>query len=145
MTNGNETAAMPSSPGTASAAPATKGYETRMVLITSMVVSTVAADRYATGYLGPYLVDAFNLSKAELGAIYSVQAVAVAIAGYGAGWLSDRMGRRTGLLVPLLILAAIAAIGVLPVQACVAPASSGRPSTVRTARITASGVAGLVM
>lgn len=97
--------------------PPSRGYEARMVLITSMVVSTVAADRYATGYLGPYLVEAFNLSKAQLGAIYSIQAVAVALAGYAVGFMSDRLGKQTSVLVPLLLVAAVASIGVLPVQA----------------------------
>lgn len=115
--SGSDTTASTLNGTTDPAGASSRGYERRMVLITSMVVSFVAADRYATGYLAPYLVEAFDLSKAQIGAVYSVQAVAVAIAGYGVGFLSDRLGRRTALLVPLLVLAAIASIGVLPVQA----------------------------
>ncbi|MBO9499262.1 MAG: MFS transporter [Novosphingobium sp.] len=115
--NGTENAASGAGGTVQTTRSSPRGYEARMVLITSLVVSTVAADRYATGYLGPYLVEAFNISKAQLGAVYSIQAVAVAVAGYAMGFLSDRLGRQIAILVPLMLLAAMAAIGVLPVQA----------------------------
>ena len=57
-------------------------YENRMVLVTSLVISFVAFDRLSTGYIGPYLIKAFNLSNTELGALYSIQALTVALAGF---------------------------------------------------------------
>lgn len=93
-----------------------KGYELRMVLATSLVISFVAFDRLATGYIGPYLVAALKLSNTQLGAIYSIQALTVAIAGFVIGQLSDRTGKRKQLLIPLLVLAAICAAGSLLVQ-----------------------------
>jgi ACS family hexuronate transporter-like MFS transporter len=99
---------------------ARQGYEIRMVLVTSLVISFVAFDRLATGYIGPYLIAALDLTNTQLGAIYSTQAVAVAIAGYAIGRLSDRTGKRKQLLVLLLILAAICAMGSLLVQGYIA-------------------------
>jgi len=95
-------------------------YEMRMVLVTSLVISFVAFDRLATGYIGPYLVAALKLTNTQLGAIYSIQALTVAIAGYGIGQLSDRTGKRKQLLVSLLVLAAICATGSLLVQGYIA-------------------------
>jgi ACS family hexuronate transporter-like MFS transporter len=97
-----------------------QGYEMRMVLVTSLVISFVAFDRLATGYIGPYLIAALDLTNTQLGAIYSTQAVAVAVAGYVIGRLSDRTGKRKHLLVPLLMLAAICAMGSLLVQGYIA-------------------------
>lgn len=91
-------------------------YETKMVLVTSLAISFLAFDRLATGYLGPFLVRDLGLSNTELGALYSVQAVAVALAGFGMGWVSDKTGKRVGLLAPLLLLAALCATGSLLVQ-----------------------------
>jgi ACS family hexuronate transporter-like MFS transporter len=91
-----------------------------MVLVTSLVISFVAFDRLATGYIGPYLIAALDLTNTQLGAIYSTQAVAVAIAGYAIGRLSDRTGKRKHLLVLLLIMAAICAMGSLLVQGYIA-------------------------
>lgn len=92
------------------------GYEGRMVLVTSLAISILSFDRLATGYLGPYLVKGLDLSNAQLGAIYSVQAMAVALAGLVMGRVSDRTGRRVRLLAPLLLLSALCAGGTLLVQ-----------------------------
>jgi len=92
------------------------GYESRMVLVTSLVISILAFDRLSTGYIGPYLIKAFQLTNTELGALYSIQAVAVAVFGYFFGRVSDATGRRKHLLVPMLVIAAICSLGSLLVQ-----------------------------
>lgn len=89
------------------------GYETRMVLVTSLAISFVAFDRLATGYLGPYLVANLGLSNLQLGMVYSIQAIAVAVVGFVVARLSDRSGRRIALLVPILLLAALCAAGIM--------------------------------
>ena len=88
---------------------ADNGYEWRMVLVTSLAISFLAFDRLATGYLGPFLVHSLALSNTQLGSIYSIQAVAVALTGFAVGHLSDRSGKRVGLLVPLLLAAGVCA------------------------------------
>jgi MFS family permease len=94
-------------------------YENRMVLVTSLVISFLAFDRLSTGYIGPYLIRAFNLSNTELGALYSIQALTVALAGYFFGKVSDATGWRKRLLVPMLIVSAICSFGSLLVQSYV--------------------------
>jgi ACS family hexuronate transporter-like MFS transporter len=86
-----------------------RGYEGRMVLVTSLAISFLAFDRLAIGYLGPYLVAELGLNNAQLGAVYSVQAMAVALTGLIMGRVSDRSGRRVRLLAPLLVLSALCA------------------------------------
>jgi MFS family permease len=91
-------------------------YENRMVLVTSLVIAFLAFDRLSTGYIGPYLIKAFNLSNTELGALYSIQALTVALAGYLFGKVSDATGWRKRLLVPMLIVSAVCSFGSLLVQ-----------------------------
>ena len=91
-------------------------YENRMVLVTSLVISFVAFDRLSTGYIGPSRIKAFDLSNTELGALYSLQALTVALAGFFFGKLSDATGWRKRLLVPMLIVSAICSFGSLLVQ-----------------------------
>ena len=99
-----------------SAPAAGRHYETKMVLVTSLAISFLAFDRLATGYLGPFLIRDLGLTNTQLGSLYSIQAVAVALAGLAMGWVSDKTGKRVGLLVPLLLLAALCAAGSLLVQ-----------------------------
>ena len=87
-----------------------------MVLVTSLAISFLAFDRLASGALGPYLLDGLGLSKTALGSLYSVQAIAVAVMGFVIGRYSDRTGNRRRLLALLLVLAAICALAVLPVN-----------------------------
>lgn len=96
--------------------PALWSYENRMVLVTSLIISFLAFDRLSTGYVGPYLIKAFGLSNTELGALYSIQALTVALSGYCFGRLSDATGRRKRLLVPMLIVSAVCSLGSLLVQ-----------------------------
>lgn len=98
------------------AVPGNTGYEWRMVLVTSLAISFLAFDRLASGALGPYLLDGLGLSKTALGSLYSVQAIAVAVMGFVIGRYSDRTGNRRRLLALLLVLAAICALAVLPVN-----------------------------
>ena len=97
-------------------APEARGYEWRMVLVTSLAIAFLAFDRLASGYLGPYLLKGLALSKTELGSIYSIQAVAVAVAGFFIGRLSDRTGNRRRLLAVLLVLSASCACAALLVH-----------------------------
>ncbi|HEX7887017.1 MAG TPA: MFS transporter [Phenylobacterium sp.] len=96
------------SPGGPRGAPwgAFRGYENRMVAVTSLMVAFVAFDRLAIGYLAPYLVKAFGLSNTDIGALYAAQAGAAAVGGYVAGFVSDRTGWRKQIVVPFLVLMA---------------------------------------
>lgn len=89
------------------------GYQTVMVVITSLVIAFLAMDRLATGYIGPFLTQDLDLSATEFGLLYSAQAVTVAISGIVIGHLSDRTGLRKRLLVPLLAMCAVAASAAL--------------------------------
>ena len=86
------------------------GYENRMLAITSLTVGVVAFDRLAVGYLAPYLVKAFALSNTQLGALYAVQALAAALAGFAAGRLADLKGWRKQIIVPFLCLMSLFAL-----------------------------------
>lgn len=91
-------------------------YEWTMVLVTSLAISLVAFDRLATGYLAPFLLGSLQISKTELGSVYSIQAVAVAITGFLVGHFSDRWGKRKQVLVPVLLLTCLCAAAALFVQ-----------------------------
>lgn len=80
-----------------------QGYETRMVVVTSLMVGFVAFDRLAIGCLSPYLVQALQLNNTQVGALYAVQAGAAALFGYAAGSVSDRTGWQKQIIVPLLV------------------------------------------
>jgi len=84
-----------------------RGYENRMVAITSLTVGFVAFDRLALGYLAPYLVKAFGLDNTDVGALYAAQAGAAALFGYLSGIVSDRTGWRKRIVVPLLVVMAV--------------------------------------
>lgn len=99
------------------AVPADAGYEWRMVLVTSLAISFLALDRLASGALGPYLLAGLGLTKTELGSLYSVQAIAVAVMGFVVGRYSDRTGNRRKLLALLLVLSAICSLAVMAVNA----------------------------
>lgn len=98
------------------AAPGTAAYEWRMVLVTSLAISFLAFDRLASGALGPYLIAGLNLSKTQLGSLYSVQAIAVALMGFVIGGYSDHTGNRRKLLALLLTIAALCALAVMTVN-----------------------------
>ncbi|WP_404710463.1 MFS transporter [Sphingomonas sp. MMS24-J13] len=84
-----------------------RGYENRMVAVTSVVVGVVAMDRLAVGLIAPYLTQAFSLSNTQLGALYAVQALAAAVGGFAAARVSDATGWRKQIIVLFLCLAAV--------------------------------------
>lgn len=92
------------------------GYEWTMVLVTSLAISLVAFDRLATGYLAPFLLESLQISKTQLGTVYSIQAMAVAVTGFLVGHFSDRSGKRKQVLVPVVVLASLCAVAALFVQ-----------------------------
>ena len=106
--------------GQVGAGTAAARYEMRMVLVTSLAIACLAMDRLASGVIGPFLIESLALSKTQLGSLYSVQAIAVAVMGLLIGSYSDRTGNRRKLLSVLLALSAMAAGAVLLAQTYVA-------------------------
>ncbi len=100
----------------AKAIPAGAGYEWRMVIVTSLAISFLAMDRLASGAIAPYLLSDLGLSKTQLGSLYSVQAIAVAVVGFIIGGYADRSGKRRPLLALLLLLSAVCAVAALGVH-----------------------------
>ncbi len=83
--------------------PASRRYETFLVLILFLTWGTVFLDRMSQLYLAPYFAPEFRLNNQQIGFLASVTAIAWAASGFFFAALSDRYGRRP-VLVPAIFL-----------------------------------------
>src|ERR1700733_15052161 len=81
-------------------------YENTLVAILFFTWGTVFLDRMSQLYLAPYFAPEFHLSNAQIGTLASVLAIAWAASTFFFGALSDRVGRKRG-LVPAFLLFSI--------------------------------------
>ncbi|KUO77814.1 MAG: hypothetical protein APF81_18195 [Desulfosporosinus sp. BRH_c37] len=83
-----------------------KGYENKMLFLLSLVWGFIALDRLAVVYLFPMIIPELGLNNAQAGAIASILAITWAVAAWGMGHLSDRIGRKK-VLVPAVFFFSI--------------------------------------
>lgn len=76
------------------------GFQARVIAICAAVALCDAFSIQAVNYAGPSIRDAFGLSAAQLGVIFSISLFGMMLGSFGIGPVSDRFGRR----IPMLIL-----------------------------------------
>lgn len=69
-------------------------YETRLIVLLTLMFGVVFFDRNAMAYLAPFVAKSLNLNNTEIGMLSSALSLTWAISAYGGGLLSDRTGRR---------------------------------------------------
>jgi len=79
-----------------------------LVLGATSMFSTFCLSLFS-GYLGVYLLG-IGYSKAAVGALFSLGAVAVVLAYMVSGWLADRYGRKTAIVLNSVVLAGAVAM-----------------------------------
>ncbi|MEL6775182.1 MAG: MFS transporter, partial [Pseudomonadota bacterium] len=88
---------------------ALKGELKRDVLRRMMLVGLIAfftlIDLFAAQALAPQLTEAYGTDTASMGLALNMAAVGMAVAGLTVAWFSDRIDRRLGIWVSLVVLA----------------------------------------
>lgn len=84
---------------------ATRGFDTRTILIASLANVTPAMTVSAMGVVLPELRETLRLSEMQGGALFSAMFAVAAVASPAAGRFSDRMGKKTILAVGMGVLA----------------------------------------
>jgi AAHS family 3-hydroxyphenylpropionic acid transporter len=88
---------MPSSPLSESA------LSRRTIWLCAMVAVLEGFDLQAAGVAAPKLVPAMGLDPSVLGWFFSASTIGMFFGAYAGGWLSDRMGRKTVLLISIVL------------------------------------------
>jgi predicted MFS family arabinose efflux permease len=76
-----------------------KSYEWKIVITLAILWGIVGLDRLVIVYLFPIIIPLFKLNNTQAGAITSILALTWAIAAWGLGNVSDRVGRKNILVV----------------------------------------------
>ena len=84
-----------------------KRYENTLVGILFFTWGTVFLDRMSQMYLAPYFAPEFHLSSQQVGTLASVLAITWAASTFFFGALSDRVGRRPGLIPAVFAFSAL--------------------------------------
>ncbi len=69
-------------------------YETRLIVLLTLMFGVVFFDRNAMAYLAPFVAKSLDLNNTEIGLLSSALSLTWAISAYAGGLLSDRTGRR---------------------------------------------------
>ena len=81
------------------AAPLSAGYQAVLVGLLSINFGIVFFDRNALGFLMPFVQPDLGLNNTQVGMLASALSLTWACAAFGIGVVSDRSGRRKGLLI----------------------------------------------
>jgi MFS family permease len=69
-------------------------YETRLIVLLTLMFGVVFFDRNAMAYLAPFVAKSLDLNNTEIGLLSSALSLTWAISAYAGGFLSDRTGQR---------------------------------------------------
>lgn len=88
----------------------TRGYEWLVTLLFFLLDGCIFFDRLHTSYASVELIETFGLSNTQYALFGSLFAVSFALSAIVFGYVSDRTGKRKGVLAPLCIIGGIATI-----------------------------------
>jgi MFS family permease len=78
-------------------------YETRLIVLLTLMFGVVFFDRNAMAYLAPFVAKSLGLNNTQIGMLSSALSLTWAISAYVGGLLSDRTGRRKSFLIFAII------------------------------------------
>lgn len=78
-------------------------YETRLIVLLTLMFGVVFFDRNAMAYLAPFVAKSLGLNNTQIGMLSSALSLTWAISAYVGGLLSDRTGRRKSFLIIAII------------------------------------------
>jgi MFS family permease len=93
------------------AAPRSTGYQVLLTSLLSLNFGFVLFDRNALGFLMPFIQPELGLNNTQVGVLAAALSLTWALAAFGIGALSDRLGTRKGLLVVVTLAFSLCSVG----------------------------------